>query len=230
MYCGRTGVWLRAARCVCEVVCRAASAMTPSSFAHGTPLMCRGGPIRAACCNHKPRQTQYPAAAPHNLHHSRSCQPQTPCTRAEFVVPTPAFSPPQLHHGCRSQRDQVSLMVPVHGSTSAAAQCGPCCRCKLQGFFPPPSHADHVSRLFSRCTKPAAPPPRIVLMGQGGVGKTAMTLRYTTGEFNEQVCAQRGRLHVSRCRISQSPPAAHSPSRIADIPTPLRFSVPSHNW
>lgn len=24
-------------------------------------------------------------------------------------------------------------------------------------------------------------------MGQGGVGKTAMTLRYTTGEFNAQV-------------------------------------------
>ena len=28
---------------------------------------------------------------------------------------------------------------------------------------------------------------RIVLMGQGGVGKTAMVLRYTTGDFNEQV-------------------------------------------
>jgi len=24
-------------------------------------------------------------------------------------------------------------------------------------------------------------------MGQGGVGKTAMTLRYSTGQFNEQV-------------------------------------------
>ena len=31
---------------------------------------------------------------------------------------------------------------------------------------------------------------RVVLMGQGGVGKTAMVLRYTTGDFNEKVCAQ----------------------------------------
>jgi len=28
---------------------------------------------------------------------------------------------------------------------------------------------------------------RVVLMGQGGVGKTAMVLRYTTGDFNEKV-------------------------------------------
>ena len=28
---------------------------------------------------------------------------------------------------------------------------------------------------------------RIVLMGQGGVGKTAMVLRFTTGDFNEKV-------------------------------------------
>jgi GTPase SAR1 family protein len=28
---------------------------------------------------------------------------------------------------------------------------------------------------------------KVVLMGQGGVGKTAMTLRYTSGEFNAQV-------------------------------------------
>lgn len=28
---------------------------------------------------------------------------------------------------------------------------------------------------------------KIVLMGQGGVGKTAMVLRFTTGDFNEQV-------------------------------------------
>ena len=27
---------------------------------------------------------------------------------------------------------------------------------------------------------------KLVLMGQGGVGKTAMVLRYTTGDFNEQ--------------------------------------------
>jgi GTPase SAR1 family protein len=26
---------------------------------------------------------------------------------------------------------------------------------------------------------------KLVLMGQGGVGKTAMVLRYTTGDFNE---------------------------------------------
>jgi GTPase SAR1 family protein len=36
-------------------------------------------------------------------------------------------------------------------------------------------------------------------MGQGGVGKTAMVLRYTTGDFNEQVRA-RARCDCRRAR------------------------------
>ena len=42
-------------------------------------------------------------------------------------------------------------------------------------------------------------------MGQGGVGKTAMVMRYTTGDFNEQV---RARAAALGCRRPAAPALA----------------------
>lgn len=46
---------------------------------------------------------------------------------------------------------------------------------------------------------------KVVLMGQGGVGKTAMTLRFTTGEFNEQYLPTIGDMYTSDVEVNGAP-------------------------
>jgi Ras-related protein Rap-2C len=46
---------------------------------------------------------------------------------------------------------------------------------------------------------------RIVLMGQGGVGKTAMVLRYTTGDFNEQYMPTIGDMYTKDVEVRGAP-------------------------
>lgn len=44
---------------------------------------------------------------------------------------------------------------------------------------------------------------KLVLVGQGGVGKTAMVLRYTTGDFNEQYMPTSAYAFLSLARNSR---------------------------
>eukprot|EP01138_Halocafeteria_seosinensis_P005839 gb/GECG01005968.1/.p1 GENE.gb/GECG01005968.1/~~gb/GECG01005968.1/.p1 ORF type:complete len:209 (+),score=39.10 gb/GECG01005968.1/:1-627(+) len=46
---------------------------------------------------------------------------------------------------------------------------------------------------------------KIVLMGQGGVGKTAMTLRYTSGEFNAQYLPTVGDMYTKDVEVNGAP-------------------------
>jgi small GTP-binding protein len=46
---------------------------------------------------------------------------------------------------------------------------------------------------------------KVVLMGQGGVGKTAMVLRYTTGDFNEQYMPTIGDMYTKDVEVSGAP-------------------------
>jgi small GTP-binding protein len=46
---------------------------------------------------------------------------------------------------------------------------------------------------------------KVVLMGQGGVGKTAMTLRYTTGDFNEQYLPTIGDMYTKDVEVNGAP-------------------------
>lgn len=46
---------------------------------------------------------------------------------------------------------------------------------------------------------------KIVLMGQGGVGKTAMVLRYTTGDFNEQYMPTIGDMYTKDVEVNGAP-------------------------
>lgn len=68
-------------------------------------------------------------------------------------------------------------------------------------------------------------------MGQGGVGKTAMVLRFTTGDFNEQVRGRaRARGARARCPVAAtSPPAARarvtSPAALAPAAAALLRSL-----
>lgn len=46
---------------------------------------------------------------------------------------------------------------------------------------------------------------KVVLMGQGGVGKTAMVLRYTTGDFNEQYMPTIGDMYTKDVEVNGAP-------------------------
>eukprot|EP00158_Paraphelidium_tribonemae_P010097 Partr_v1_DN3314_c0_g1_i1_m60521 putative member of RAS oncogene family len=46
---------------------------------------------------------------------------------------------------------------------------------------------------------------KIVLMGQGGVGKTAMVLRFTTGDFNEQYMPTIGDMYTKDIEVDGAP-------------------------
>ena len=66
-------------------------------------------------------------------------------------------------------------------------------------------------------------------MGQGGVGKTAMVLRFTTGDFNEQVrrriAANSRQTQELKCWLVRS----HS-MRIATDVLPNTSAVYAHHW
>lgn len=46
---------------------------------------------------------------------------------------------------------------------------------------------------------------KVVLMGQGGVGKTAMVLRYTTGDFSEQYMPTIGDMYTKDVEVNGAP-------------------------
>lgn len=46
---------------------------------------------------------------------------------------------------------------------------------------------------------------KIVVMGQGGVGKTAMVLRFTTGDFNEQYMPTIGDMYTKDVEVNGAP-------------------------
>lgn len=46
---------------------------------------------------------------------------------------------------------------------------------------------------------------KVVLMGQGGVGKTAMVLRYTTGDFNEKYMPTIGDMYTKDVEVNGAP-------------------------
>lgn len=72
----------------------------------------------------------------------------------------------------------------------------------------------------------STPTRRVVLMGQGGVGKTAMVLRYTTGDFSEQVRPLRAALRHSLCRSGWAMPLLLTlPAR----PLPTNPAVHAHD-